>query len=44
MLSISWVDSVVGVPCLVENDGACQSSSNLNGSRVDCTGHARLTT
>ena len=22
-LSISWVDSLVGMPCLAENDGVC---------------------
>ena len=41
-LSICWVDSLVGMPCLVANDGVCQSSSNLQGSRVDGVDHARM--
>ena len=41
---LGWVDSVVGMPCLVANDGVCKSSSNLQGSHVDGIGHARMTT
>ena len=43
-LSISWVDSLIGKPCLVENDGVCQSSSNSQGGCIDNIGHARMTT
>ena len=42
--SISWVDFLVGMPYLAENDGMCQSSANLQGGRVDGVGHARMTT
>ena len=42
--SISLVDSLVGMHCLVENDGGYQSSSKSHGSRVDGVGHARMTT
>ena len=41
---VSWVDSLVGMPCLVENNSVCQSSSNLQGSRVDDVSHTRMTT
>ena len=39
--SSSWVDSLVGMPCLIENEGVCQSSSNFQGSHMD--GHSRMT-
>ena len=42
--SISWVDSLVGMPCLVENDGVYQSSANLQGGCMDGVGHTRMTT
>ena len=42
--SISWVDSLVGMPCLVANDGVSQSSSNLQGSHLKGVGHIRMTT
>ena len=42
--SIGWVDSLVGVPCLVENDGVCQSRSNLQGICVDGVSYTRVTT
>ena len=32
------------MPCLEENDGVCQSNSNLQGSCMDGVGHARMTT
>ena len=42
--SISWVDSLVGMPCLVENDGVCQSSPNSKGSHMNGASHGRMTT
>ena len=42
--SISWIDSVVGIPCLVENGGVCQSSLNSKGNCMDGTGHAWMIT
>ena len=42
--SISWVDSLVGMPCLVENDGVHKSSLNSKGSHMDGSCHARMIT
>ena len=42
--STSWVDSLVGMPYLAENDGVCQSSSNSQGGCVDGVGPARMIT
>lgn len=42
--SISCVDSVVGVHCLLENDGVCKPILNLQGNHVDGVGHAKTTT
>ena len=42
--SISWVDFLVGMLCLAENNGICKSSSNLQGGHVDGVGYARMTT